>query len=193
LRAMRRDYVTIVSGLPRSGTSMMMKMLEAGGLAVLTDNVRTADEDNPKGYYEFERVKKIETDRAWLPDAHGKVVKMISALLRHLPIEHRYKVIFMRRRIEEVLASQRQMLVRRGKPTDAVSDDKLADSFAKHVRQVEEWITAHPNIEVLYVSYNEMVENPAPHLARIDAFLDGGLDTSKMTGAVAGELYRQRR
>ena len=190
---MPRDYVTIVSGLPRSGTSMMMKMLEAGGLSLVTDNVRTADEDNPKGYYEFERVKKIETDKAWLPEAHGKVVKMISALLKHLPADHRYKIVFMRRNIEEVLASQRQMLVRRGKPTDAVGDEKLAESFAKHVRQVEEWIGAHPNVEVLYVSYNEMVENPAPHATRIAAFLDGGLDTGKMTGVVAGELYRQRR
>ena len=190
---MPRDYVTIVSGLPRSGTSMMMKMLDAGGLVVVTDNVRTADEDNPKGYYEFERVKKIESDKAWLPEAHGKVVKMISALLRHLPNEYRYKVVFMRRKIEEVLASQRQMLVRRGKPADAVSDAKMAESFAKHVRQVEAWIAAHPNVEVLYVSYNEMVENPAPHAAAIAAFLDGGLDTAKMTSVVEGELYRQRR
>jgi hypothetical protein len=190
---MSRDYVTIVSGLPRSGTSMMMKMLEAGGMAVVTDNVRTADEDNPKGYYEFERVKKIETDTAWLPEARGKVVKMISALLRHLPADHRYKVVFMRRRIDEVLASQRQMLVRRGKPTDAVSDEKRAAAFAKHVGQVEEWLAARPDVDVLYVSYNEMVDDPAPHAARIAAFLDGGLDTAAMAGVVAGELYRQRR
>jgi hypothetical protein len=190
---MTRDHVIIVSGLPRSGTSMMMKMLEAGGLEVLTDNVRTADEDNPKGYYEFERVKKIETDKAWLPEARGKVVKMISALLRHLPDDHRYKIVFMQRRIEEVLASQRQMLVRRGKPTDAVSDEKMAASFAKHLQQVDEWIAAHPNVEVLYVSYNDMVEDAAPHTRRIDEFLGGRLDTAKMTGVVAGELYRQRR
>jgi LPS sulfotransferase NodH len=190
---MSRDYVTIVSGLPRSGTSMMMKMLEAGGMAVLTDNVRTADEDNPKGYYEFERVKKIETDTAWLPEARGKVVKMISALVRHLPGDHRYRVIFMRRNIDEVLASQRQMLARRGKPTDAVSDQKMAESFAKHVGQVEAWIAAQPNVEVLYVSYNDMVEDPAPHAARIVAFLGGPLDTEKMTSVVTGDLYRQRR
>jgi LPS sulfotransferase NodH len=190
---MPRDYVTIVSGLPRSGTSMMMKMLEAGGLAVVTDNVRTADEDNPKGYYEFERVKKIETDKAWLPDARGKVVKMISALLRHLPDDHRYKIVFMRRKIDEVLASQRQMLVRRGKPTETVSDAKMAESFAKHVAQVEAWIAAHPNVDVLYVSYNDLVEDPAPHTVAIAAFLGGDLDTAAMQSVVAGELYRQRR
>ena len=95
---MDRDVVTIVSGLPRSGTSMMMKMLEAGGIELLIDRVRVADADNPKGYYEFERVKQIETDQAWLPEAQGKAVKMISALLRHLPADCRYRIIFMERR-----------------------------------------------------------------------------------------------
>ena len=113
---MERNPITIVSGLPRSGTSMMMGMLEAGGMAVLTDHVRTADEDNPRGYYEFERVKQIEHDQAWLPEAHGKVVKMIAALLKHLPPGYRYKIIFLQRHLEEVLASQRRMLVRRGSP-----------------------------------------------------------------------------
>jgi len=96
------EAITIVSGLPRSGTSMMMKMLEAGGLPVLTDEIRTADADNPRGYYEFERVKQIETDNAWLPEARGKAVKMIAALLKHLPPDYRYRVIFMQRKMEEL-------------------------------------------------------------------------------------------
>jgi len=120
--SMDRDTILIVSGLPRSGTSMMMKMLEAGGMAVLTDNIRTADQDNPRGYYEFERVKQIEHDTAWLPEAQGKAVKMIAGLLKHLPADYVYKIIFMQRDMDEVLASQRQMLVRRGKPTDCASD-----------------------------------------------------------------------
>src|SRR5262245_64679278 len=136
---MAHDFITLVSGLPRSGTSMMMKMLEAGGLEVLADHVRTADEDNPEGYYEFERVKKIEHDHAWLDDARGKVVKMISALVKHLPPTHRYKVVFMRRNLEEVLASQRQMLIRRGKPTDTTSDPKMAQSLTNHPRRTEQW------------------------------------------------------
>ncbi|HSJ55892.1 MAG TPA: sulfotransferase family protein, partial [Anaerolineae bacterium] len=98
---MENNAIVIVSGLPRSGTSMMMKMLEAGGVRVLTDYERTADEDNPKGYYEFERVKQIEHDREWLPEACGKAVKMVSALLKHLPADYYYKVIFMRREMEE--------------------------------------------------------------------------------------------
>ena len=104
---MNREAITVVSGLPRSGTSMMMGMLEAGGMELLTDGIRTADQDNPKGYYEYERVKQIEHDQAWLVDARGKAVKMIAALLRHLPPEHDYRIVFMRRDVGEVLASQR--------------------------------------------------------------------------------------
>ncbi len=134
---MAHDFVTLVSGLPRSGTSMMMRMLEAGGLPVLADHLRTADEDNPEGYYEFERVKKIEHDSAWLEEARGRVVKMISALLKHLPPGYTYKIVFMRRKLEEILASQREMLVRRGKPADATGDARMAEFFTSHLHRVE--------------------------------------------------------
>jgi hypothetical protein len=190
---MSRSFVTIVSGLPRSGTSMMMKMLEAGGLPVMTDNIRTADEDNPRGYYEFERVKQIEHDQAWLPDARGKVVKMISALLKHLPEGYEYRVVFMRRKLDEVMASQRQMLIRRGKPADASGDDKMATYFQRHLAQVDAWLAERPHFKVLDVSYNEMVENPTVHAAALAEFLDGDLDVDAMTGVVAASLYRQRR
>ena len=122
---MDRDVITIVSGLPRSGTSMMMKMLEAGGMELLTDEIRTADADNPKGYYEFERVKQIELDAEWLEDSRGKAVKMIAALLKHLPPDYDYEIIFMRRDIREVLASQRRMLVHRGEAPDTVSNARM--------------------------------------------------------------------
>ena len=187
------DVVTLVSGLPRSGTSMMMKMLEAGGLPVLADHLRGADEDNPEGYYEFERVKKIETDQAWLPEARGKVVKMISALLKHLPSAYRYKVIFMRRKIEEVLASQRQMLIRRGKPADATGDEKMAAYFAHHLERVEQWLGAQPNVDVLYVSYNDLMQDPQTHCAAVARFLGLPLDPERMASVASGQLYRQRR
>ena len=190
---MAEEFVTLVSGLPRSGTSMMMKMLEAGGMTIMTDNVRTADEDNPKGYYEFERVKKIEHDQSWLEDARGKVVKMISALLKHLPPTYPYKVVFMRRKLGEVLASQRQMLVRRGKPTDTTSDEKMAAFFTNHLRRVEEWLAAQPNIDVLYVSYNELMEAPEVHCAAVVRFLGLPLDPKRMAQVASGSLYRQRR
>lgn len=186
--------VYIVSGLPRSGTSMMMKMLEAGGIAPLTDKIRTADEDNPKGYYEFERVKKLDKgDTAWVADARGKSVKVISALLKHLPTEHRYKMIFMRRKTEEILASQKQMLIRRGEATDRVSDEELANYFSKHLQATERWLGAQENIDVLYVSYNEVMENPAEPAAKINTFLGDILDTPAMASVVDPQLYRQKK
>ncbi|MBN1180113.1 MAG: sulfotransferase domain-containing protein [Anaerolineae bacterium] len=185
--------VIIVSGLPRSGTSMMMRMLEAGGIPLLIDNLRQADKDNPKGYYEFEKVKQIEQDTSWLPDAQGKAVKMVSALLKHLPPDYRYKIVFMRREMAEILASQRQMLVRRGEPTDLVSDEKMADLFERHLKQVIDWIDAQPNVEVLYVSFNDVVKQPSEPVAQVNRFLGGAMDEAAMNAAVDPQLYRQRR
>jgi hypothetical protein len=184
--------VTVVSGLPRSGTSMMMKMLDAGGLPPLTDNERTADDDNPKGYYEFERVKKLPGDTAWLPLAAGKAVKIISMLLTQLPATYRYRVLFMRRHTEEILASQRQMLIRRGEATDKVADDELARMYADHLKQIEQWLEAQSNFEVLYVQYDEVLRDPSSWSTRINAFLDHQLDETKMAAVVDPELYRQR-
>jgi len=189
-----KPYVTVVSGLPRSGTSMMMKMLEAGGIPPITDNLRTADDDNPKGYYEFERVKKMpEGDKEWVPEALGKSVKVISALLEHLPAEYPYRVIFMRRKMDEILASQKQMLVRSNKPTDAVSDAKLAEMYARHLAKVEAWLNAQPNVAVLYVDYNTMLTSPQEHAEEVNEFLDERLAVEKMVGVIEPSLYRQRR
>jgi hypothetical protein len=190
---MTTQTITIVSGLPRSGTSMMMKMLSAGGLEPLTDNIRTADEDNPKGYFEFERVKQIENDKAWLEDARGRVVKLISALLKHLPASYNYKIVFMRRAMPEILASQRQMLIRRGEPADSVPDDRMAAMFNKHVAQVEAWLASQPNIEVLYVSYNDVMKDSRPHAEEINSFLGGSLDVEAMVSVVDRALYRQKQ
>ncbi len=191
---MDRDVITVVSGLPRSGTSMMMSMLDAGGLPSLTDNLRTADEDNPKGYYEFEQVKQIEHEWTWLVDARGKAVKIISELLMRLPADapYRFKVIFMQRHMAEILASQRQMLIRRGEPADAVSDAQLTLLFTKHLKRFGVWVERQPNVEILYVSYNAMLENPREYAEQVNRFLGGGLDVEKMIAAVDKALYRQR-
>ncbi len=186
------DTIVVVSGLPRSGTSMMMKMLEAGGMQALTDEIRTADEDNPKGYYEFERVKQIESDQAWLSDAQGKVVKMIGALLQHLPSGYSYRIIFMQRKMEEVLASQRRMLIRRGEPTDRISDERMAALFDKHVEQVMSWIAERPDMDVLYVHYTDILAEPAKQAERVNRFLGNALDVEKMASVVDPTLYRQR-
>jgi sulfotransferase family protein len=171
---------------------MMMQMLEAGGLPILKDDIRSPDDDNPKGYYEFERVKQIADDQAWLEEAQGRAVKMVSALLMKLPPAFTYKIIFMRRQMEEILRSQRVMLHRRQQPSDKVGDDKMAVFFQHHLKQVETWLAAQPHAQVLYVNYNEMLKDPRLQVARIDQFLDLGLDRMKMVGVVDHRLYRER-
>jgi hypothetical protein len=185
--------VIIVSGLPRSGTSMMMKVLEAGGLPVLIDGLRAADPDNPEGYYEYERVKELDKgDTAWVADAQGKVVKVISALLEFLPPDYQYRVIFMHRNIDEVLNSQRKMLTHRGENVEAVNDAEMADLFAKHLMKVKEWLRAQPNFAVLNVDYNAMMQNPESYIRMINQFIDNTLDEEAMAKMIKPNLYRNR-
>ena len=185
--------IVVVSGLPRSGTSLMMKMLEVGGIPSLTDRIRKADDDNPKGYYEFERAKKLkEGDFAWLPEAEGKAVKVISALLSYLPAEYQYKVIFMQRSLPEVLASQRKMLVNRDEDPDRVSDEELTGLFEKHLADVMGWLAQQSNVSTLYLSYNDLIGNPTANIQGLDRFLPGLLDTTSMGTVIDPALYRQR-
>jgi hypothetical protein len=186
--------ITIVSGLPRSGTSMMMKMLEAGGLLPLTDNIRVADSDNPRGYYEFERVKKLkEGDNAWLVDAQGKVVKVIATLLLHLPATYTYRIIFMHRAMAEILASQRKMLINRGEDPDKINDQELAKLYKKHLYKVDTWINSQPNIKRIDIDYNQLVANPSPYMAQVNQFLGNILDVEQMAQVIDPDLYRQRK
>jgi hypothetical protein len=188
------DYIIVVSGLPRSGTSMMMKMLEAGGLEILTDNLREADANNPKGYYEFERVKQLKDgDFDWLPDAIGKVVKIVTGLITFLPEEYNYKVVFMQRDLNEVLSSQKKMLGRLGKADDKIPDDRMAKIYQEHLKQVNGWIDKQPNMEVLKVNYNTMVVDPADSLKAINAFLGKKMNVDTMADVVDKKLYRERK
>ncbi|RME06234.1 MAG: sulfotransferase family protein [Anaerolineae bacterium] len=189
----KRQPIIVVSGLPRSGTSMMMKMLEAGGIPPLTDHIRSADDDNPKGYYEFERVKKLpDGDTAWLPEARGKAVKVIAALLMKLPPDYTYRVLFMRRDLDEVLASQSKMLERRGEQK-SVDDDTMKVLFQKHLKQVDAWMKDQPNVHYLNVDYNAMLRDPWPQIKSINRFLGGRLDEQAMAAVIDPQLYRQRR
>ena len=187
--------LVVVSGLPRSGTSMMMKMLDAADLPLVTDAVRTADEDNPKGYFEDERVKDLDKseDRDWLRDCRGKVVKIISFLLLDLPEENFYKVIFMRRNLEEVIASQNKMLVRRGEPTDEANDAKMIQRYKMHLRKVEYVLEEYDNFEAIDVDYRQALEDPRTYAARIGEFLGAKLDLDRMAAVVDPSLYRNRR
>jgi hypothetical protein len=187
------NAVIVVSGLPRSGTSMMMKMLEVGGVPIMTDHERTADDDNPEGYYELERVKQMPNgDVAWVRDARQKAVKVISALLKHLPSTEQYRVLFMRRAYPEILASQRKMLISRNRPVDQVDDAEMTRLFEMHLKEVDAWLETQPNVRVLQVGYNAMLREPEPLVTQVNEFLDGGLDTQAMLHAINPALYRNR-
>ena len=189
----KKKFITIVSGLPRSGTSMMMRMLEAGGMEIVMDGIRKPDENNPRGYYEFEQVKKIEEDSSWLELCKGKAVKMVSMLLYHLPEKYRYKIIFMQRDMQEMLASQSLMLKRLGKEDNTTSDEVIAEKYEKHLKKIDIWLKIQPNIDLLYIQYNRVIHDPAGEAAKVNHFLGGFLDESKMAKVVEPSLYRQRK
>ena len=189
-----KHAIIIVSGLPRSGTSMMMKILAAGGIEILTDRLREADENNPEGYYEFEPVKKLrDGDFSWVEDAVGKAVKVIATLVNQLPVDYNYKIIFMKRNMSEILASQKKMLGRMGKSGDEVSDETMKKIFESHVNTVGKWLSKQSNIETLYVHYNEMIVEPTDPINQINDFLGGHLDTSSMASVINKDLYRERK
>ncbi len=189
---MDKETIVIVSGLPRSGTSMMMEMLEKGGLEVLTDKKRQPDEDNPKGYYEFERVKKLPDDTGWLENAKGKAVKVLGELIKYLPDDHRYKVVFMERELDEVIESQEKMLKRKGKDGDDLSKEELKQILKDYRVILKRNIRSHPNMDVIYLSYNDIMSYPETVLESVSAFLGGSLDVKKMLAVVDEELYRNR-
>lgn len=173
---------------------MLMGMLSAGGLDLVSDGVRTADEDNPKGYYELEQVKELDKagDTAWLADAGGKGVKIISFLLQHLPDDYRYKIIFVRRSLPEVLASQRKMLERRGEQPGEADDEEMARLFSAHLDKVQMQLASRANCEVLYVDHRTTVESPGTIATQINTFLGHRLDVDAMTRIVDEQLYRNR-
>lgn len=189
---MTRDFVTIVSGAPRSGTSMMMRMLAEGGIPALTDGVRQPDRDNPHGYFEYEPVKRTRDDASWLDGARGRAVKMVHVLLRDLPADRACRVILMRRDLTEMLASQRLMLERLGREKGKLSDERMAEIFAAQLDDTERWLRGHAAFSCLAMNYNDVVADPRPHVARIAEFLGGGLDEDAMCAVVDPSLYRNR-
>jgi len=187
------EPVVVVSGLPRSGTSMTMRMLEAGGVPMVADGVRSADEDNPRGYFEDERVKDLARmeDKGWVRAARGHAIKVISQLLKELPPGNNYRVLFMRRHLEEVLASQRKMLERRGEAS-ATDDGRMLELYRGHLQKVEIMLRLRPEFEVIYVDYRSVIDSPRDEAARVSRFLGGGLDVDRMASVVEEQLYRNR-
>ena len=192
--------VTIVSGLPRSGTSVTMQMIHAGGLPALTDAIRAADVDNPHGYYEFEPVKKTKADASWLAEAAGRVVKMVHLLLLDLPlvppdgIRLPYRIIMTQREPDEVLASQSKMLQRLGRGGGAIAPEQLKTLYKQQMTKVMAHLTARPEaFAVMTLSYNALLADPQTAAGQVNEFLGGQLDVAKMAAAVDASLYRNRK
>lgn len=184
--------ITVVSGLPRSGTSLMMQMIDAGGIPAFTDRERAADDDNPRGYYELEAVKRTKADASWAADARGRVVKLVHVLLYDLPAEFEYRVVLMRRDLDEVLRSQKVMLERRGMEGARLSDDQLKSAFGAQLEKVAAWLTEQAHCSHLEVDYNRLMADPAAAAETVADFLGGTLDRAAMAAAVDPSLYRQR-
>jgi predicted AlkP superfamily phosphohydrolase/phosphomutase/tetratricopeptide (TPR) repeat protein len=184
----REDQIVIVSGLPRSGTSLMMQMLEKGGLDMLIDDKRKADKSNPKGYYEFEPVMSIHKDNSWLDKARNKTVKIVAPLLNHIDGQYRYKVVFMTRDLDEILKSQQ--IMRRKDPN--VLPIKLYNSYREILKFVNAWKDRQPGVEIIYLDYSEVLENPEVAVTKIESFLGIKLNKSEMIKCIDKSLYRNR-
>jgi hypothetical protein len=184
--------ITVVSGLPRSGTSLMMQMLAAGGMAVLTDGERVADTDNPRGYYEWERIKLLPREPGCIAEAEGKVVKVISQLLFALPPAHDYKIIFMVRPLAEVVASQAEMIRRRGTTGPALPEAAMIAGLQAHLNQVRAWVKNKPNLTVCDVEYHAVLREPPATAQAVQSYLERQLDTDAMARQVDPALFRNR-
>jgi len=184
----RKEQIVVVSGLPRSGTSLMMQMLANGGSTILTDENRKADESNPKGYYEYDPVMSIHKDNSWLRKAKDKSVKIVAPLLKYLDPKYRYKVIFMTRDLNEVIKSQQIMT---GKDPDTLPL-KLLESYHKLLNKVELWKNNEPGVEMIYINYKDTLDNPSEVLDRVITFVGEDLDKQSMIGCVDKKLYRNR-
>ena len=172
----------------------MMQMLTAGGLPALTDGQRTPDADNPRGYLELERVKHLKSDSSWLASAGGHAVKVIHMLLKDLPTEHQYDVLFMERDISEVLKSQAAMLARSGRAGAPLPPERLAAVYQAQLASIRQWLSEHQRFRVHPVRYADLVAQPAETVNAVRSFLRVGstLDAAAMAAAVDPSLYRNR-
>jgi hypothetical protein len=178
---------------------MMMQMLEAAGLEIATDGARKADPDNPRGYYELEAVKRLREDASFLPNAVGRVVKVVAPLLPSLPPEYDYRVVFMERDLDEVLASQRQMLERIGEQQGHADDAALARAFTRQLRRVKLWLDGQENVRSCFVSHRRTLTAPGEAAVVVAEFLaqNGGVEPAdaiaRMAEAIDPKLHRQQR
>jgi len=184
--------ITIVSGLPRSGTSMMMQLLVAAGREALTDSKRVPDEDNPLGYFEFEKTIDLAKDISWVPQARGKVVKVVAQLLPFLPPNEHYKIIFMERNLAEVIASQNAMLARQGRRGAELNQQQLLETFTAQLQRVRAQLRRRPNIRTLALSYGELLADPAASVDRVAQFLGDPFNRHAATESIRPQLRRHK-
>jgi tetratricopeptide (TPR) repeat protein len=189
------DAVLIVSGLPRSGTSMLMQMLDAGGMQILKDERRECDEDNPRGYFELEAVKKMFRERQWLADARGKALKVVVPLVSHLPPGCEYRVVLIERDYDEILDSQAGMIARRGELIEESQErrDRLRSEYIRLVTQTKILLEGRADVKIVSVRHEDVIENPRAIAELLDHFAGGGLDLARMSMAVDRSLHRNRR
>ncbi len=189
-----RMEVLVVSGLPRSGTSMLMQMLDAGGFSILTDGARGADEDNPRGYFEVEAAKRLLRDQSWLPGARGKAVKIVAPLVCSLPAGCRYRVILIERDYDEILESQAAMIRRRGEPVQDSSErrDRLRREYARVIAQTRTLLSKRADVQLLMLRHENILRDPDEASSSIGNFAGGTLDTGRMAAAVDRSLHRNR-
>ncbi len=188
----RGEPIIIVSGLPRSGTSMLMRMLDRAGIEIMTDSERVADIDNPNGYFEYERVKDLEkeTDKSYVAEGRGKVLKVISFLIKDLPDDNDYRVIFMRRDLDEVITSQNKMIDRLGTEDTSADREAMKEAYRNDIVRTRLLCKNRDNFELIEVHYKQTIEDPEATARELNAFLGGKLDEAAMRGGVDASLYR---
>lgn len=182
------NQIVVVSGLPRSGTSLMMQMLQSGGIEVLTDSNRKADVSNPKGYLEYKPVMALHKDNSWLNIAQNKSIKIVAPLLKFLDPKYRYKVIFMTRDLSEVVKSQQKMI---GKDIDTLPV-KLFEAYKRQLQQVETWKEKEPSVEFIYIDYKDAIYNTERTVKKVASFVGKQLNTEAMQSCVDKNLHRNK-
>ncbi len=194
---MKRDYLIIVTGLPRSGTSLLMQMLGAGGISLLYDSERLPDEFNPYGYYEHQIIHNLAktSDISCLQQYKGYAVKIISPILVKLTITFPARIIYIKRDLQEVIVSQQKMSYKNkllNISSLSLDQKKLLNIFEKHTQQMMSFILHNPNLKLLEVNFSEVFSHSENIINSIDKFLDGNLERTGMKSVIKPELYRNK-
>ena len=180
--------ITVVTGLPRSGTSLAMQMIEAAGIPLFTDNARPADESNPRGYFESELVKTITRDQSWIGQAEGRAIKVVIPLVVSLPLDRDLRVILMLRRIDEVIASQARMMKRMGKKS--MAPETLQPVFQSQVERSLSWLQQH-HVNSLKLQFIDLIRSPLHHARQIVSFVESGSPEAVASVVAARSLSRK--